>query len=221
MEELQFVPFGDLMVHEDFGEQLFEEMCDEYPFENVFYPVPEKYIEMYELLEQQGFKRFDYMAEFINTSKMLELQGDVDDDDIHYFIPNQAFFWFCGKGDLSNAKKIYNMGDVSIRQCFKYAFCDCCEFGYFEMAQWLYYLADMEKIFGEDGVYYDDKDLLGDLTIILSDALLDSCKNKHWEITKWLYSLYNFENREMFEERKNKTLRRLGDNIVKWLKHCD
>ena len=70
-------------------------------------------------------------------------------------------------------------------------------------------------------VYYDDKDLLGDLTIILSDALLDSCKNKHWEITKWLYSLYNFENREMFEERKNKTLRRLGDNIVKWLKHCD
>ena len=152
MEEVQFVPFGDLMVHKDFGEQLFDEMCDEYPFENVLYPAPEKYIEMYELLEQQGFKRFYYMVEFINTSKMIELQGDVDNDDFRYFIPNEGFFWFCEKGDLSNAKKLYNMGDVSICQCFKYAFYDCCEFGYFEMAQWLYYLAHTNKIFGDDGV---------------------------------------------------------------------
>ena len=59
-------------------------------------------------------------------------------------------------------------------------------------------------------VYYDDKDLLGDLTIILTDALLDSCKNKHWEITKWLYSLYNFENRKMFEERKKQDFKTSG-----------
>ena len=189
---------GEVIISDSEAEMIFDEFCFEDPFQVWYSPISEKYSKLYEFANNKGFEK-TYMCDFIcNSDKDYEERKlfsllEQDDNDGTYIVPVQVFFWLCEKGHFDEAKELFSLGDVCIRQSFKNGFHNAFDNGHYEIAKWLFDLAKKSEMYDEDGLYYDieHENVLGNVYNIMKNCYKDSCKkiNKLSDFILWLKSI--------------------------------
>ena len=100
-----------------------------------------------------------------NLVKVLYCSGTVD---IHHR-NSRIFRWVCEKGKLEVAKFLYSLGEF--KDCFQEAFEGACNYCYFNVAEWLNSVGEID----------------------IGDAFRFVCRLGSFESVKWLYEKGNVE----------------------------